>query len=60
MNMVWYVTNLMVSHQPYYSGGTSHCNSGDIIVLLCRVILQDQVDKERLTLWMGANQCNPL
>ena len=43
--MVCYVTNLMVSHHPAKSGDHRHCNSGDMIVLFCQVILQDHVNK---------------
>ena len=36
---------MMVSHQPAKFCGHGHCNSGDRIVLVCHVILQDQVIK---------------
>ena len=31
----------MVCHHPTKFGGHRHCDSGDIIVLVCHVILQD-------------------
>ena len=36
---------LKVSHHPTNYSGHKHCVSGDIIVLVCQVILQDYVIK---------------
>ena len=36
----------MVSHQPDKFGGHRHCGSGDIMILVCHVILQGHMIKE--------------
>ena len=45
---------LMASQHPPKFGSSGHCGSGDIIVLICHVILQDQVTKG-LDKFMGRN-----
>ena len=46
----------MVSHSPDKFGLHSHRGNGDIIVLLCQVISQDQVIIVYVTLTTGAHQ----
>ena len=46
----------MVSHSPDKFGGHNHRGSGDIIVLVCHVIPQDQVIIVYMTLTTGAHQ----
>ena len=50
----------MVSHTPAKSGGHRHHGSGDIMVLVCHVILQDLAikgfhDFMGSSLWAGAH-----
>ena len=42
----------MISHNPAKFSGNRHRGSGDIIVLICNIILQDNVIKEKL--WVTA------
>ena len=37
--------SFMVSHQPDKFAGHRHCGSGDIMILVCHVILQDHLIK---------------
>ena len=39
----------MVSHHPVKFGGCRRCGIGDIMVLVCQVILQDHVVKVHVT-----------
>ena len=43
---------LTVSHHPIKFGVGKHCDSGDIIDLVCHVILQDHVVTGYMTLWI--------
>ena len=47
---------IKVSYQPVKVGGSKHCSSGDIIVLIFHVFLQDYVTEWSSTLWAGVNQ----
>ena len=46
----------MVSHYPAKFGGHRHCDSGDIIVLVCHVISQEYVIKRSRDLVVVARQ----
>ena len=47
----------MVTHYLAKFSGYMHCASGDIMVLVCYVILQDLECKSHMILWERAPQC---
>ena len=47
---------LMINHHATKIGGHRHCGSGDIMILVCHMILQDHVIKCCSSLWLEASK----
>ena len=47
---------LMMNHHATKIGGHRHCGSGDIMILVCHMILQDHVIKCCSSLWLEASK----